>query len=236
MMKKIVLISGILLAVVLGTFVALDNSSDYVVEIKLRQYTFLIPRHISQEGKSTLFWLRNMEGLDDSSGMTLFQINHQLVEATVEGYKIDEDRPYIDDISGSIYIAPPEELPYYYNPGSQFRELWQAKGRYANRTVEPFEVVPGWYKVYGPYGQSLWQLLSRFPDSGEPIPSQVQEFWVGSCSRIAQYDSCRMTELIDDIVIKFSVEEYNLHLLDELRSFVRAQVLEWKQDDTIDGQ
>ncbi|MGI9251928.1 MAG: hypothetical protein ACR2PR_12195 [Pseudohongiellaceae bacterium] len=230
-MKKVVLVSGILLAAVLGAPVVAGSSSDDVVEIKLRQYIFVIPRHISKEGRTALFWLRNIRGADDSSSTTRFELNHQLVKTAVEGYQIDEDRPYLDDINGSIYIAPPDELQYYYNPGSQFRELWQAKGRYANRTVEPFEGVSGWYKVYDSYMRSLWQLLSRFPDSTEPVPSQIQEFWVGDCARIAQSESCSMTELIDDIVIKFSVEDYNLHLLDELRSFVRAQVLEWKQDD-----
>ncbi len=232
-MKKIILISSILLAVVLGAFVAIDNSSDYVVEIKLRQHTFLIPRHISQEGDTTLFWLRNMKGLDDGSEMTRFRINHQLVESAVEGYRVHEDSRYYNDIRGMLYVAPPEELQYFYNPGSQLRELWQAKGQYANRRVEPFEVVPGWYRVHDSSMLNLWQLLSRFPDTEEPVPSQIQEFWVGNCSnsRFSQSESCTLTELIGDIVIYFKVENYNLHLLDELRSFVRTQVLEWKQDD-----
>ena len=42
---------------------------------------------------------------------------------------------------------------------------------------------------------------------------------------------CTTYELIGDIVVEFSVSDYNLPALDKVRNFVREQVLEWKQEN-----
>ena len=211
------------------------HAADAVVTIKLREHTFAIPDHISLEHRG-IPWLRaiidRLEGLDDNSASTVFSFNFQLIAEEIAGYRVDDDIPGRDNITGLLYVAPPDEVTNYYVPSQQLRDLWQGKGRYEDpkrRVVVP-AYIPGWYEVYQSYqgpNEGLWDVLTRFPDPNQPVPDRIQDFWVAICTRT----SCGIIEPIGDIIINFEISHYNLHLLAELRAFMRAQVLEWKHDD-----
>ncbi|MGD8177449.1 hypothetical protein [Marinimicrobium sp. ARAG 43.8] len=233
-MKKIALIVIVILVAVFGAQAITYAVSD-VVRIKLRQHTFLIPKHIAMERESVMpDWLLNMSGLDDGSSTTLFKFDDQEIKANVTGYQVDSDNQFKDDVEGLIIALTSEEVGRYKDPSyAQLSDLWQRTGSYKNRKVEAAE-MPGWYKVYRAveYPNS-WALLSRFPNSDKPIPDQPQDFWIASCLMQGpegkRNGRCRTYELIDDIAVEFSISDYNLHLLDEIREFIRSQVREWKQ-------
>ncbi len=237
-MKKITLTVIFVLAVVFCTQAITHALSD-VVQIKLRQHTFLIPKHIAMERESILpDWLINMSSLDDGSNTTLFRFDDQEVKANVTGYQVASDNQFIDDIEGLIIALTTEEVSRYKSPNTyaQLGDLWRATGSYKERKVEPAE-IPGWYKVYRAveYPNS-WTLLSRFPDSEKPLPDKTQDFWIADCLLLGpegkRVGSCGTYELIDNIVIEFSISDYNLPLLDELKAFVKRKVQEWMQEET----
>lgn len=234
-MKKIILVVFIILAAVSGTQAITYALSD-VVQIKLRQHTFLIPKHIAMDRASVMpDWLINMSGLDDGSSTTLFRFDDQLIKTNVEGYQVASDNQFKDDIEGLIIALTPRELSNYKNPQTyaQLADLWLGAGSYRDRRVEAAE-IPGWYKVYRAveYPNS-WMLLNQFPDPEKPVPGLVSDFWVSDCLMLGPEDKrngrCSTYELIDDIAVEFSISDYNLHLLDEIKAFVTSQVQEWKQ-------
>ena len=236
-MKKITLTTIMLLSVVYGTQAITHASSD-VVQIKLRQHTFSIPKHIAMERESIMpDWLVNMSGLDDGSSTTLFKFDDQEIKTNVAGYRVARDNQFKDDIEGLIIALTHQELNEYKNPEAyaQLGDLWRGKGSYKDRKVETSQ-IPGWYKVYRtveyPNG---WMLVNQFPDSKKPVPNQVSDFWVADCLMQGpegkRNGRCRTYELIGDIVVEFSVSDYNLPALDKVRNFVREQVLEWKQEN-----
>lgn len=234
-MKKIVLTVVIVLAAAFGTQAITYALSD-AVQIKLWQHTFLIPKSIAMDRAGVMpDWLINMSALDDGSSATLFRFDDQLIKANVEGYKVDSDNQFKDDIEGLIIALTSQELSNYKNPQTyaQLANLWLGTGSYRDRKVEAAE-ISGWYKVYRAveYPNS-WMLLNQFPDSEKPVPNLVTDFWISSCLMLGpqgkRNGSCRTYELIDDIVVEFSISDYNLHLLDEIRAFIKSQVQEWKQ-------
>ena len=238
-MKKVTLTAIVVLAAVFGTQAITYALSD-VVQIKLRQHTFLIPKHIAMERESIMpDWLINMSGLDDGSSTTLFQFNDQDIKTHVSGYQIASDNQFKDDIEGLIIALTPEEVNRYKNPDTyaQLADLWRATGSYKKRRVEPAETA-GWYKVYReveyPNG---WVLVNQFPDTEKPVPKQVADFWVADCLMQGpegkRNGRCRTYELMDNIVVEFSISDYNLPLLDELKAFVKRNVQEWNRSKKV---
>ncbi len=237
-MKKIALITIIVLAAAFGTKAITYALSD-VVQIKLRQHTFLIPKYIAMDRGSVMpDWLLKMSGLDDGSNSTLFRFDDQDVKASVPGYQVASDNQFADDIEVLMTALTLEESNAYRDPNdyTMLRDLWQATGSYKDRKVQPSE-IPGFFKVYRAveYPNS-WALLNQFPDSENPIPEEIQGFWIAHCLMLGpegkRTGSCRTYELIGDIVVEFSVSDYNLSALDEVRHFVRKQVLAWKQENS----
>ena len=235
-MKKITLALTVLLVAVFGIQAITYALSDEV-KIKLRHHTFLIPKHIAMD-RATIMpdWLINMGGLDDGSSTTLFRFDDQLIKENVEGYQVASDNQFKDDIEGLIIALTSQELSNYKNPRmyAQLADLWVGVGSYGDRKVEAAE-IHGWYKVYRAveYPNS-WMLLNQFPDPEKPVPNLVSDFWVSDCLMLGpegkRNGSCTTYELIDDIAVEFSVSDYNLPVLDKVRSFIRAQVMEWKQE------
>ncbi|MGI9251122.1 MAG: hypothetical protein ACR2PR_07990, partial [Pseudohongiellaceae bacterium] len=142
---------------------------------------------------------------------------------------VDSTNPSADDVLGTIIVPLPEHLENYIRPNSTIRDMWQGKDLYRNRVVELAE-VSGWYKVYpNSTMRNHVVLLNRFPDSAEPMPGRRQDFFIGTCKDSIK-STCRTDVLVGDIVIDFQISAYNQHLLNEIREFVRKQVLEWKHE------
>ena len=234
-MKKIVISIITVFVVVFGVQAITSVLSD-TVKVQLRNHTFLIPKHIAMERESVVpIWLLNMSDLDDGSSTTLFRFDDIEIQKHIPSYKIAPDNQFQDDIEGLIIALTSEEVSRYKTPNAyaQLGDLWRTTGSYHHRKIEPAE-MPGWYKVYREveYPKS-WALLSRYPDSKQPIPEQTQDFWIAHCLLLGpagkESGSCGTYKLIDDVVIEFHVSDYNLHLLDEIKGFVVTQVRKWKQ-------
>ena len=162
-MKKILLTVVIVLAAAFGTQAITYALSD-VVQIKLRQHTFLIPKSVAMDRASVMpDWLINMSGLDDGSSTTLFRFDDQLIKANVKGYQVASDNQFKDDVEGLIIALTPRELSNYKKPQTyaQLADLWLGTGSYRDRKVEAAE-ISGWYKVYRAveYPNS-WMLLEN---------------------------------------------------------------------------
>ncbi len=235
-MKKITLSIIIVVVAVFGIQAIIYALSD-VVQIKLRQHTFLIPKHNALERESVMpDWLLNMSGLDDGSNTTLFLFDDKEIKASVPDYQVASDNQFKDDIEVLMAALISKEISDYQDPHTyaELGDLWQATGSYKDRKVEPAE-IPGWYKVYRaveyPNG---WTLLNQFPDPEKPMPEQVSDFWIAKCliqgPKGKRQGRCTTYEMMGDIFLEFSVSDYNLPALDELRDFIKTKVQEWKQE------
>ncbi len=236
-MKKIVLATLLFLAAMFAVQVVVVALSD-VVKITLGRHTYLIPRHIAMEPASVMpIWLLLLSGeLDDDAGQALFDFDDQEVKANVAGYQVAADNQFKDDVGGLLIALTPEEFRNYNDPEvfAQLGDLWRGTGSYKGRKVEADE-MPGWYRVYRKveYPRS-WMLVSQFPDSAKNVPAKVSDFLIASCHLLGSKEkksaNCKIREFIDDVLIEFRISGYNLPVLDEVRDFVRGQVLEWRQE------
>ena len=218
----------------------ISNALTDVVQVKLREHTFLIPKHNAMERESVIpFWLLNMKGLDDGSSSVLYHFDDMEVKTAIPDYQVSNYNQYKDDIGGMITAFTPQEVSNFKNPGihSMLGDLWRATGSYKDRIVEPDE-IPGWYKVYRKVEyKRTWAVLSRFPDSEKPMPAERTDFWIAHCLLLGpkgpkgkQDANCRVRVLVDDIYISINISDYNLPLLDELKAFITGKVQEWKQE------
>jgi len=233
-MKKISLSIIIVFVVVFGIQAITFALSD-VVQIKLRQHIFLIPKQNALERESIMpDWLLNMSGLDDGSNTTLFLFDDQEVKASVPSYQTASDNQFKDDLEVLMAALIEREINDYQDPRiyAELVNLWKGTGSYKNRKVESAE-IPGWYKVYRQieYPNS-WVLVNQLPDPDKPIPSQVSDFWVATCLMQGMQGKrggrCTTHEIMDDIFLEFSVSDYNLPVLDEVRAYIKTHVQSWK--------
>lgn len=234
-MNKALLAIVIILTTLIGAPIITNSLSD-VVHVRLRQHIFLIPKHVAMtQQNSLLSLLFNMSFLDNDSHTILFRFNDQEIKSNVAGYKVADDNQFKDEVRGLLMALTSNELNNYKNPEiyAELADLWRGTGSYKNRKIEAADVL-GWYKIYRTeeYPNS-WTLVSQFPDPEKPVPEQVSDFWIANCLMLGPEEkrsgSCRTHELMGDIVVEFTVSEYNLPVLDKVKSFITKQVLEWKQ-------
>jgi len=234
-MKKVITFIILFLLAIFGVRVLSYAVSD-TVKVQLRKNTFRIPKHIAMDGLKIMpDWLLNMSGLDDGSSTTIFRFDDKIVKTNLPSYIVSEENQFKDDIEGLIIALTDVEVANYKNPATyaQLGDLWNATGSYKKRVIEP-DSIDGWYRVYRKVEHpNSWMLLSRNPDVDKSMPDQVKDFWIASCLMQGptgkRNGRCRTYELIEDVVVEFSVSDYNLPLLDEIRTFIRSQVIEWKQ-------
>jgi len=204
--------------------------------LRLGKYTFHIPKENAMTNGVPV-WLRWMPGLDDGSRSALFMIEASTLGGEIPGYR-QRDGLYEDDIEGLLMVLTPEEVGRYRDSSRYYVlvDLWYRQGSYRERKVEPYG-SSGWYKVYRrvEYPRS-WVLLTAYPDPAKPLPENQRDLWVASCLELnrpagqtGKGVSCRGKILFDDIVVEFHISDYNLPVIDQVRDFLKARVLEWKQ-------
>lgn len=204
---------------------------DPVVKVKLREYVFHIPERYSLS-RITPFWLewmlKSIPGLDDSSATIRFKVPKEEVSRMLPAYRF---RPN-EDFTAILAVLSDEEVARYHDPYFRHSDIWYGTGSYKGRRVEPFGET-GWYRVYHPLETESWEVFRQYPDANTPVPDDPLSFDVASCHAIVDLKttSCLTDALHDRIAIDFWTAEENLVLIDELRVFLIAKVLEWKQPD-----
>jgi len=226
--------------VFISLIVGCENSQaeehEAVEKLKLGHYTFHIPEKNAMT-KAVPFWLRWLPGLDEGSSSALILFKDQEVKESIPTYKFTDKNKYRDDIEVLLMVLTPEEVQRYHNPQyGQLEDLWYSKGSYKKRRVELDEKY-GWFKVYReieyPYS---WAYLSQTPDENKTVPNEPLDFWISHCLLSGPKDdqtaSCNSYVLVDDIVMEFSVSDYNLLALEEIKQFLKTKLRSWLQVDT----
>ncbi|HEX7046957.1 MAG TPA: hypothetical protein VF275_05250 [Gammaproteobacteria bacterium] len=224
----------ILVVLILGsavTYAAVIAVSD-TYRVKLAQHTFNIPKQYSREGGLSL-WFAGIPGLDDGSRAYLLEFPAEELAEAIPGYQPMDGR-YREDITAILNSLRPVEVKRY-KDSERYRDLWEATGSYQKRIVEPYSDRP-WFKVYReveyPYS---WTVTTRSPDGGEPLPENVFDFWIAHClsanspiTESGKSIDCDSYVFYDDIAIDFGISEQNLHLVDEVRAYLKSKIESWK--------
>ena len=198
-----------------------------VVKVKLRDYVFHIPERNAMR-RTAPFWLRWIKGLDDSSNVTRFRVPLEEVRRSIPAFRWDFRSS--DDVTAILTVLSEEEVARYHDSYRFHGEMWYGTGSYTGRRVEPLGET-GWYRVYHPLETKSWEVLRRRPDENTPLPDDPLSFYVARCSiRLGgETTGCLTYALSGRVVIDFWTQEENLLLVDEIRDFMIAKVLEWKQ-------
>ncbi len=213
-----------------------DSGGEGVVEVQLRDYVFHIPERYSMYG-ATPFWLKWMleatPGLDRSSPMTRFTVPNEEVSQALPAYRF---RPN-GDFTAVLGVLSDEEVARYQDPEWGFHgDMWYGRRAYKDRVIEPFGET-GWYRMYLSPAKVHWDVVRQYPDASMPPPNDPLSFDVARCHNIVgvKTTSCLTYAFSGRIAIDFWTTEENLVLIDELRAFLMAKVLEWKQPDQRTG-
>lgn len=225
---------NLVLAVVcgLGWLWYADSGGEGVVKVQLRDAVFHIPERYSMHGTMP-FWLKGLEGLDYSSTALEFRVPLEEIRRTISTYRSKVVRSDIDYMYAVIHVLSDEEVARYQDPEWGFHgDMWYGRGAYKNRVIEPFGEI-GWYRMYLSPAKVHWNVVRQYPDPSKSPPNDPLSFDVAGCYAMVGVNttSCLTYAFSDRIAIDFSTEEENLVLIDELRAFLLATVLAWKQAD-----
>lgn len=233
LMAGILALIAIASAFLVGCGVGPSETGEDTVELKLGHYLLEVPKKNVMSSNTIPNWLRWLPGLDDGSKSMLFRFTDREIKQNVPGYRFDEDKRFRDDIEILVMVLTPEEVARYRDSEtySELGKLWRGEGSYKDRKLEPYGET-GWYKVYrGLEYPNIWALLNRYPDSSKPLPRDPLKFLVAHCvdskPKNGRLASCGTYELLGDIVIEFSVSDYNISVIDDVRKFFRSTVQGW---------
>lgn len=237
MLKKIIFLIGTLLLTSIVAYASVVALSD-TYRVELGQHTFEIPKQYSREGWMPQ-WLSSAPGLDDGSRAYLLEFPAEELAEAVPGYQPMDGR-YREDIVAILYALTPVEVARYSESDRyrDLRDLWDATGSYRERIVEAYPDRP-WFKVYRKIEYpDVWAVVKQSPESGEPLPNKPSEFWIASCrattspiTETGKLERCSTYAFYDDTAIEFSVRGKNLHLIDEIRTYLRSKVESWRVTD-----
>ncbi len=212
--------------------------SDGVVT--LGKHKFMIPEMNASLDSTIPWWLQVLPGLDDGSRDFLLFFPVEEIVQHIPAYRT-RDGNYKEDIIAILSVLTDEEIRRHQDPNfGLWGEAWHGTGGFDHRLTERSE--DGYYKIYQEIGYpnrwKRWALLTQNPTLGNPLPKRPEDFWVAYCSisnapatSTGKHTHCSMYEFFDDIAIDFRLSEQNLHLISEVKKFLREKVLEWKVVD-----
>lgn len=214
----------------------MNQIASDTITIKRGKYSFKIPKINASRQGAVPDWLSKISGLDDGSRDYLLLFTASEISNSVRGYKV-KDGEYVENIEARLSVLTQKEIESYQNSAfGTVGDSWYGRGLYENRHIEQ---LPGQevYKVYynGKY-KDTWMLFKRYPDKSQTIPEGTFDFWIASCTKgqspiteSGEIVSCKTHVFFDDIAVEFFIRNQNLSLVDEVKAFIKAKVLEWKQ-------
>lgn len=231
-MRRIVFILVALFILSIAGYTASAFMSE-TVTARLGPYTFDIPKKYARQG-SIPRWVTSLSGLDDGSRAFLLEFPAEELADTVPGYQ-SQDGHYVEVIRAILNVLEPYEVARYENP-NRYRDLWEKLADDKERIAEPFRDI-GWFKVYSSPNHYLWEVVRMLPDNEVEMPKDPLGFWVASCrtgagespiTETGEVEDCLTYAFYNDIAIEFYISGQNLHLIDEVRAYLRDKVESWR--------
>lgn len=209
------------------TWICKVTERGNVESIKISQYDFKVPSDFVLD-RSVPEWLRWLPGGDEQNNGFLFLLPASVIKKSIDGYAEFDER-YTEDIRGHVVVLNKEERKKY-TDGRQYIDLWRRQGEYESSIVENAD---GLYKVYRkveyPYS---WALVTAEPGTASNLPDNL---WIAHCLRVnsnlnlkKEHSNCRSHVIKDDLLIEFNISEQNMKKIDEVKSYLIDQILEWK--------
>lgn len=237
-MRLALLLQAVAFVTVLGGAHA-ASADDEFLRFRLGPYELHIPER-NAVSDAIPAWLRWLPGLDDGSRSVMYMLHAQDIQENIPDFQTS-DGDYVDNIRGIVTALTPIEVSRYKDPRqfAELSDLWFATGAYENRVVRRSKIT-GLYDVFYDDGyRSGWALLSRYPDPNEPLPDEPLDFLVAHCveggrpiGQTGRGVNCRSHVLLGDIAVEFRLSGYNVHLIDEVRQFIKRTVSGWIVDRT----
>lgn len=231
-MRKIAFILVALFVLIVTAYAVSEFMSDSVTA-KLGPYTFDIPKKYARQG-SISRWITRLPGLDDGSRAFMLEFPAEELVDAVSGYQMRDGR-YVEVIRAILNVLEPYEVARYENP-DRYRDLWEKLLDDKDGIVEPFQNV-GWFKVSSVPDDHLWEVVKVLPKNKVEMPKDPLDFWVASCrtgvgespvTATGKIEDCLTYTFYDDIVIEFYISGQNLHLIDDVRAYLRDKVESWR--------
>lgn len=206
---------------------------EKVEEVRLGQHILKIPSRNLIE--SMPFWLRLVSGLAPTHGEILLKIEAEEIAAEVSGYQTYEEK-LKNDVSLRLEVLDEKALKQILDPEMHvYSDIWYGRGLFRNRIIEKHE-KSGFYKVYEKGIQNFWSAIKIFPDATKPIPEDPFSFWVAGCvnlgtsmTKTRETTSCRSKFVYQNLLLDFSINEINLHVIDDVKAELLRKILLWKE-------
>lgn len=231
MRKMVFILVALLLLSMAGYTVSVFMSKT--VTARLGPYLFEIPKRYAREG-SIPRWITRLSGLDDGSRVFMLEFPAEELASAVSGYH-SRDGHYVEVIRAILNVLEPYEAARYENP-DRYRDLWEKLADDQEGIVEPFRNTD-WFKVYSSSDHYLWDVVKTLPNNEVKIPKNPLDFWVAGCrtgvgkspiTKTGEIESCLTYAFYDDIAIEFYISGQNLHLIDEVRIYLRDKIESWR--------
>ena len=208
---------------------------EKVEEIRLGEHLLEIPSKSLAE--SIPFWLRLIPGLAPSYGEILLRVGADELAEEISGYQV-YDGKLKNDIYLRLEILDEKSLKQLLDSELHiYSDIWYGRGLYENRVVEE-HAGSAFYKVYNKETHIFWAALRVHPDTTIPIPDDPFSFWVAECvergapmTSTGHITSCQSQFVHDDLLLDFSINEVNLHVIDAIKVALVKKMLSWKKHD-----
>ena len=208
---------------------------EKVEEVRLGEHALKIPTENLVSSRP--FWLRLIPGLAPSHGEILLTIDADEIADEVPEYQV-YDGKLKNNISLRLEVLDEKSLKQLLNPELYiYSDIWYGRGLYENRVVEK-HTSPVFYKVYDKETNIFWAVLRVYPDMTIPLPDDPFSFWVANCVEheapmrsTGHIKSCQSKFVYDDLLLDFSLNEVNLHLIDAIKAALVQKILLWRKHD-----
>lgn len=114
--------------------------------------------------------------------------------------------------------------------GGPYAEGFQLRGEYVH--VEPVHGHAAYRVSPDPFPDVLvWNVYSIKPSADQTIPDSIEDYHLGQCIiQTRGQRQCYQVTQVDGYRVRFELNEVNLFLKDELRTFLSSQLQTWREN------
>lgn len=233
-MNRKILLIGFFLAASLGVYIEVVSWRDAEMTIKLGPDIFNIPERNSLEKwlAQDPFGTRSIPGLRPSGPAANLYISAEEMAQLVDGYQV-ADGKLKANIVWLVEFWDEQALSGLHAPDPISSAHWHQTGHMENSVVSRYKDTD-FYRMQVEGDDVFWTLTRMPPQPNQPLPPK-SEFLVAFCSdgpnhrtETGYLTSCKSWILHQNLVISFSVEGSNLHLIDEIGEALTGKLEEWR--------
>jgi hypothetical protein len=201
------------------------GAAEPVADVKIGNFTYSIPeRHLVDRDSPS--WLRLLLGSLKPRDEVNVVFSPEEVASAVVGYQSRVD--LIATVK--VLIGDRERVQARKALAS---DIWHARGRFAETTIERIDSMPGYYRVWSKGNNVFWEIVRALPEPATSMPTRDGTFWVASCrvtdKRPPAEGRCEASAVVEDVLIQFSLEERDFAKLDLIQMFVGSKVRGWRR-------